>query len=61
MAACEEFSSSLGPVLLLHDPNSDSENTELHTGTVAGLHGAFFTVSYFYQLFSSSVLCKRHS
>lgn len=25
MANCEKLSSSLGPVLLLHDPNSDSE------------------------------------
>lgn len=61
MAACEELSSSLGPVLLLHDPISDSENRELHMGTVAGRHGAFFTMSYFSQLFCSSVLCRRHS
>lgn len=46
MAACEELSSSLGPVLLLHDPNSDSENTELHTGTAAGRRGAFCTVLF---------------
>lgn len=54
MAICEKLLSSLGPVLLIHDPNSDLENTELNMGNIVSRHGAFFTKSCFsFQLFSS--------
>ena len=43
MATYEKLLSSLGPALLLHDPNLDSENTELNMGNIVSRHGAFFT------------------
>lgn len=43
MAICEKLLSPLGPALLLHDPNLDSENTELNMGNIVSRCGAFFT------------------
>lgn len=60
MAVYEKPLSSLGLVLLLHDPDSDSE--EMRWGSGVSWHGALFSKACFSsQLFTDYIALQTHS